>query len=410
MSTYKNLFDNVTPKTDNEAFMKEIKKGKKPVLRLSPKKIAVGGIAAATAAAVTITGYASGWNLSGIIHSWFGSGEDILSKNISEIKTENVSDSFDALDFEIKGAVNDDNIAVIFMDITRTDGKIFDCEEYHALDVNGEPYRYSDGTPAITVPDMRFNASALEIIPVEPKYDYVDGEVYSVFDSLDEPVYGIKQYVVKDGNPSDNKLTLAICLNKAEISSAAEYLQLELYNFTSEKLRFRNEKNRIIAESYNTESLRGYWSADISLDFAECEKAEITPDDTISLDFYNHAATLDDLEHKMLDFTLTKLSVSPVSVSMSLEAPLYDETMYLFISDIGEVVLKDGSIVKFAENNNMPYFINEDGSALPDDISDIAPYYDRGEKWLFTNTFMLETPVDINEIDYVKIGNKTFSF
>ena len=410
MSIYKDYFESITPDKSDEAFAESIVNAKKTKIKISPKKYAVAGIAAATAAAVTITGYASGWDLSEIIHSWFGENDEFVINNITPVAAENIADNFSALDFEVKGALSDDNIAVVFVDVTRMDGKNFDCAEYHAADNKSKPYYHYDGSPAILTPDNIFSADCYAIIGTEPREIYDDSKLYEIrYDNI-EPVYGVKTYGVKDTNPTDNRITVAVCINKTEIPEKAEYLNLELYGFRTQKYTYSYENGHTIAEYYTTETINGHWNADINFDYAECEKLTSVPYETISLDFYNHASSPEALRHEMLDFTLTELTVSPISVSLAFEAPLYDEVMYQSINGIGEVVLKNGEVVKFGDKNDIPFFINEQGAAVAPEISGMTPYYERGEKWRFENKFMLETPIDINEIDYVKIGEKTFEF
>lgn len=411
MSIYKHFYDNISPEKSNAEFTAEILAAEKSKIKISTKKFAAAGIAAATAAAVTVTGFASDWSFGEILNSWFSGKADAVSDNISTVSVNNVSDEFDALDFEVMGGVNDEDFAVIFIDVTRTDGKNFDLNEYTVLDKNsGEPYRFSDGKTAVNTPDVRFGTHADAFYSIEPINSYKDGELSETIIRECEEVYGIKQYAVDDGKPNDNKLTMAVAINKAEIENEFDYINLSLYKFKTERETLYLEGEHNVAEEYVTETLNGCWSADISLDFAKCEKLTSTPDETVSLEFYNNAQTVNDLRHEFLDFTLTSLNVSPISVSLTLEAPLYDKVMYQFISDIGEVVLKDGTAVKFGEDIGSPFFISEDGSALSPEIADIAPYYERGNKWLIKNTFMLEKPIDINDVDYVKIGDKTFKF
>lgn len=411
MSIYKNLFDNISPEKPDNEFVAEILAVKKPDIKINPKKLTAAGIAAATAAAITVTGFASSQSFGEILHSWFNGKADIISSNISEISVNNASDNFEALDFEVMGAVNDEDLAVIFIDVTRTDGSCFDLEKYIVPDKNsGEPYRYHDGKEAEDTPDIRFSAHADACYSVEPVTRYKNGEPYEATISECEEILGIKQYIVDDGKPSDNKLTMAVCINKSEIENEFDYITLSLFTLKTERKTLSLVNGKNFAESYVTETLSGNWSADISLDFAECEKLAASPYETVSLEFYNNAQTIEALRHEQLDFTLTNLSVSPVSVCLNLEAPLHDEVMYQFISDIGEVVLKDGTAVKFGEDISSPFFINEDGGALSPEIADIAPYYNRGDKWIIKNTFMLERPIDISDVNYVRIGNKTFNF
>lgn len=50
----------------------------------------------------------------------------------------------------------------------------------------------------------------------------------------------------------------------------------------------------------------------------------------------------------------------------------------------------------------MPYFYNETGNLLGNDKN-----YD---KWNIKETYLLNEPVDLQQIDYVKIGEKEFKF
>lgn len=421
MSIYKNFYDSITPEKDNAAFAYEIKNSRRPVKKPNIKRFAVAGVAAATAAAVTITGSANGWDFGSIIHSWFGENEDIALENATPVTAENVTDNFDALDFEIRGAVSDDNIAVIFMDVTRTDGKGFDGAEYEVLWENGRVV-YSDNInkiPMTDIPKITFDTAETTIYtskPTETLYDE-NGELCEIRHVSEPYLPAIKQFIVDDGNPADNLMTMAICLDVSEIKQNNENtIFLNLSDLTTQKLyrpglEKQTRKGVILLNWFTDEEITGSWSADISFDFEESKKISVNPNEKVELTFFNHTPDPEKLQTVLLEFTLTELSVSDVSVSLTLEAPLYDEPMYQFINETGELVLKDGTTIKFGEDSQYsPYFVFQQGEALEPEIQDIAPYYERGGKWIIEDKFMLETPIDINEVDYVKIGEKTFEF
>ncbi len=414
---YKKIFDDsfstLTPLTVNEEIIRNVteraeKMEKKKRISINKPVIAVCAAVAAVAVGTISVGAASGWNLPEIIHSWFGGNESIAMENLADVTAENITDNFSKLDFEIKGAISDDNITSIFMEVTRTDGRNFDCGEYHALDENGEPYYHYDGKAAICTPVNIFSTVCNAFVSSESEEIYRENELYEIRTGGCETVYGIKTYEIKDTDPSDNKITVAVCIDKTEIDEKTEYIELELSGFKSQRYIYSYENGKTIAECDVTETINGFWNAEIFLDFEECEKTVLNPDEIISLDFYNHASTLDSLRHEMIDFTLTELIVSPISVGMNFEAPLYDEIMYQYIYDIGEVVMKDGEVVKFGKNSDIPFFIKEYGSAIDSEFANA--YYERGDKWIFNNKYMLEKPIDINQIDYVEIGNKVFEF
>lgn len=421
MSIYKNFYDNITPKTSNEQFTESIIKAEKPKIRISPKKYAVAGITAVTAATVTITGSANGWDFDSIIHSWFGGNEEIVHENVIDVTAENICNNFDELDFEIAGAVNDDNIAVIFMNITRTDGKSFDGAEYEVLWENGR-VAYSDNInkiPMTDIPKIAFDAAGTTVYTNERIENYYDenGELTEIRNAADVYTPTVKQFIVDDGNPSDNMLTMAICLDVSEIKKNDENtVFLNLSDLTTTKLyrpglEKQTKRGVILFNCFTEEEITGSWSADISLNFKESNKISVYPDEKLELPFFNHTPEPEKLQKVVLEFTLTELSVSDVSVSLKLEAPLYDEPMYQFIQDMGELVLKDGTSIKFGEHSqDSPYFVFQQGEALAPEIAAFAPYYERGDKWLVEDKFMLEKPIDINEVDYVKIGEKIFEF
>ena len=321
---------------------------------------------------------------------------------LMQINAENVVTKGENVDIEIAGAAYCDGIGTVFMNITRNDGEIFDLAEYSIPDTNGNPYIYDDGVMAAAIPDIKFayHNTSVDITKPIPGNE---GSLYT--DSL--PV-SVKQYIVKDENSSDNKVTIASCFDISELKETNAALHFELSCLTTSRQRITGKKKAVMADGevktvYITEEeiyeeLDCGWAGDLSLCFNESEKRVITPKETVSLEFYNQSGN----SRRYYDFSLEKLTVSNFSVSMELEATTPDEWLLPFIYDIGEIVLKNGKTIEFGNHGEVPYFYKETGNLLGNDKN-----YD---KWNIKETYLLNEPVDLQQIDYVKIGEKEFKF
>lgn len=154
MSIYKDFYDSITPEKSNEQFADSIINAEKPKMKISPKKFAAAGIAAATAAAVTVTGYASGWDYSAVFNQIFGEKSANIENHIVSEATE-ICDDIDHLDFEIVAAAADRQGVLVIVDVTPQ---------------NGLP----EELPADILDDLRFgiyyensHRSSLSIHPIE---------------------------------------------------------------------------------------------------------------------------------------------------------------------------------------------------------------------------------------------------
>lgn len=121
MSIYKNFYDNITPEKSNEQFADSIINAKKPKMKTSPKKITAAAIAAATGLAVTVTGYASGWDYGAVFNEIFGEKSANIQTHLVTEATE-VCDDIDHLDFEIAAAAADRQGVLVIIDITPQNG------------------------------------------------------------------------------------------------------------------------------------------------------------------------------------------------------------------------------------------------------------------------------------------------
>ncbi len=401
MNAYKKLYDGIAPEKSSAEFTEEIIKGR-TAHKTKGKGFTAAAIAAAAACAVSVTACAYTWGFGDILRSWFGAEEESLTDMLMQVNAENVITKGENVDIEIAGAAYCDGIGTVFMDITRTDGEVFDLSEYNIPDTNGNPYIYDDGVMATATPDIRFAYQNTSIDIIKP----IPGNESSLYtESL--PV-GVNQYIVKDENPSDNKVTIAACFNIGELTETNAVLHFELSDLTTSRQRITGKEEAIMANgkaktAYRTEEekyeeLDCGWAGDLGLTFKESEKRVITPKETVSLEFYNQSGD----SRRYCDFSLERLTVSNFSVSMELEAPVPDEWLLPFIYDIGEIVFKNGETVEFGNHGLVPYFYKETGNALGNSAN-----YD---KWNIKETYLLNEPVDLQQIDYVIIGEKEFKF
>lgn len=121
MSIYKDYFENITPEKDNEKFAESIINAEKPKMKISPRKITAAAVAAATAMAVTVTGYASGWDYSAVFGQIFGNRAVNIEGNYVKQATVTKND-FDYLDIEISAIVADKYTVMTVFDITGKNG------------------------------------------------------------------------------------------------------------------------------------------------------------------------------------------------------------------------------------------------------------------------------------------------
>ncbi len=118
-------FSALTPLTANEEIIRNVteraeKKSMKKTFKLRKPVIALCAVTAA-AAAVTVTGYASGWNYSAVFNQIFGEKSANIESLIVPEATE-ICDDIEHLDFEIVAAAADRQSAIIIIDVTPQNG------------------------------------------------------------------------------------------------------------------------------------------------------------------------------------------------------------------------------------------------------------------------------------------------
>ncbi len=386
MSIYKNFYDNISSEKTNEQFASEIKNSVKPVKKLNVRKFMPVGIAAAAMALATVTASAAGWDLSGVINSIFKGGNNAITENIADVTVQNVISKTDETTIEVLGGLKDNNWTAVFLEVTRNDGMIFDNSKHAVRYKNGEVCEECDWEFAYDVKlDIAWNYGA---VPVA------------------------RQFAVDDGCPNDNRMTFAVCFETEELEKYGDMVNLMINSviveeyYIKEELTNENGDKTWSLASKLVEVPDCYWSADIKTEIEKNIVKEIPFNEKLAVSFYNHAPTVETLEHTDIDFMLKELAISDFSLSVRLEAPVYSETMYfeLFYFN-GEVVLKDGTEVSFGGDPKRAFWYQY--NALDYGVNVII---DKNEPWVVKVSCMLEKPIDLEEIDYVTINGTRFGF
>ncbi len=390
MSKFKDYFNVIEPLTDNEKFAAEVKRAARPKRKSRRSLIAIAS-AAAAAAVLTVTASAAyDWNLGEAVREFFGSRkaeENIITADV--ISSEN---SFKDLNISIKGAVRDKAFTIVFLDIERTDGEVFDCQPYAVTELDGTAILTEDGTANTYYPKYGF-------LSVLPEISFYDGSI-----SKYAPT---RQYLLDDGDPTDSRITLAVCMDTnhpfygiEDREFVSKSVKLELKGFKGNKHHGIKGKKSINLIPYETVNMYGGFSCEIDLGHSETESRTVYPNGTALLRAYSQSNNPDKIEDTDFDFTVKKLTVSSCSVSVSLERSTPDETEYIDAWNFGAVIMKDGSELKF--DYESPSSIMEGGN-----ITHIAGMDDNGGKWTVTASFVLPKTVNIDDIEAVRIGDLT---
>ncbi len=390
MSKFKDYFDEIAPLTDNEKFAAEVKRAARPKKKSRRTFIAIAS-AAAAAAMLTVTASAAyEWNLGEAVRAFFGgrkAEENIISADV--ISAEN---SFEDLNISIKGAVRDKAFTIVFLDIERTDGEAFDCSPYVLTETDGTELIGKNGITYSESPEYGFDS-------VLPTINYIGGG-----SSQYAPT---SEYVLDDGDPTDSRITLAVCMDTShpfygieDRDFVSKSVKLELKGFKGNKHHGIKGKKSIYLIPYETVNMYGEFSCEIDLGHSETESRTVYPNGTAALRAYSQSNDPDNIGFTNFDFTVKELTVSSCSVSVSLERSTPDETEYIDTSNFGALIMKDGTEIKFDGYKN-PSSVNESGNITHIDG------LDNGGRWTVDASVVLPKTVNIDEIEAVRIGDLT---
>lgn len=356
------------------------------VRKIKKRRRRMGTVCAAAAVvlSVTVTSAAAAynWDIRAITAAWFGGRTENIAENILEITAENVTNSFENLVIEPKGAVYDENLAIVFMEIARTDGEIFDCLPYEALTTDGEPY--PNGSLDTKSPQYRFGT-----------YDmYVPAGENSWYAKR----FFSRYFIVGDDDPADERITAAFCMDSRSLSSEHSKLHIEFGNLREDKFTFKPMGTMgTMLNAYTVETINGFWSGDIDFDEVHpCAQRKIAPNSSTEMRVYYQNGN--STEH---EFTVTELSVSQISVNAKMESDNPEEMMFLVEFEVGEVIMRDGSVHPICPDFSVPSFIAEYGNLTGLDVP-------QQDKWEINATFMLQESINPDDAVQIKLGNTVF--
>ena len=356
-------------------------------IRKKRRHIGAACIAAAAVLTTSVTAAAAAynWDIRAITEAWFGGKTEYISDNMFEVTVLNEKNSFDDLVFESKGAVYDENVLIVFMDITRTDGGIFDCTPYTPLFEDGTPYE-GDFEP---VPEHHFKD-----VNVYRTDSFVQDETTYMWDVP----FRTRQYIVSDDDISDGRITMAFCISAENMDKGTNEIHMEFGRLEEERYTIDHVdvQNRIYMNENITEAISGTWSGDVTFEPEPCSIKRIAPYETAEVNVTHQNGDFDKHE-----FTVTELSVSQISLNLKLESELADEMLFFTQFCIGEIIMKDGSIYQICQNIEVPVIVSESGNIIWSGV-------ERPDKWRVNVTYMLREPIDPGDVSAVRIGSTVF--
>lgn len=410
MSIFKNYFDGIDTRTNTADECGEIRERASKIKKR--RKIASSTLGVTLAVMMTTTvavSAAGGWDITEIIGRWFKGNTESIMDNLSEVTVlELEENNFGALEITPKGMVTDDNVIVLFMDVTRTNGGVFDQTEYELTDKDGNILYGKDGNAYKEEPYYGFN-----VIYLKANVSYTactDDEVYHNKSDYD---MAVRQYQVDDGDPKDNKMTIAFCFDKTETNELFEYAKDERSGIKDVKLeditlhlcnlkdiRDNGEfiDNGVLLKQYEAENIPLIWNAKLSLNTPPVDNKTVTPNSNTTIKVTD-AGGMNEYDRS---FKVTNISVSKISLSFDLEAPVLDFWNMPVYYDISAIIMKNGDVIELTKELG----IVRDMRSLTRHIT----YTE--EDGASTNwehmSIILKDPVDPNDVAAVRIGDTTF--
>lgn len=423
MSAFKNYFDGIDTKANTSAECGEIRsKAAKIKKRRKAAASAVGVTLAVMMTTTVAVSAAGGWNITEIIGRWFKGNTASITDNLSVVTAENAENEFEFLDIAPNGAVIDDNMIIFFIDVTRNDGNIFNCEEYAMTTTDGSFAYDSDGEKIMDIPQHYFNSMDLKFalnITEENGFNY-DAEYETA----------VRQYLVDDGSSSDNKITIAFCCDRAALESqlgekcytvfgteVVDISDVKRCEFKSVKLNVGSLTNRtdfVLSQSkvdghYNfagcsTEKIDGSWNGELMFDIKPTKSVTIEPNKSSTFEVRPTGGNEDVVPEKYdYSFNVDKITLSQMSVSFDISAEAPELGSYIETHKIGEIIMKNGDTVTIQPYTLVPCMYHETGN-----VNAILPPEQRRTKWEIGASVMLTEPIDPDEVEAVRLGDTTF--
>ena len=417
MSAFKNYFDEIDTRANTAAECGEIRSRAAKIKKR--RKIVSSGLGVTLAVMMTTTVAVSavgGWDITEIIGRWFKGNSASVMDNLSEVTVLELDENtFGALELNPRGVVTDENVIILFMDVTRTDGGVFDHTEYEVTDKEGNVVYDGNGNAYKDVPQIHFGVPQARA-NVAYTY-YFDDEVYYDKGEWDMEV---RQYEVDDGNPYDNKMTMAFCFDKTRVDifndaknestgvtdTKLEGITLRLCNLKTTKDHYKlidgegvyEGKTAIYSEAYEDENMPLIWNAKLAFDAVPIDNKTVEPDRSTTITVTDAGG----MSHFDRSFTVKNISVSKISLSFDLEAPFFDFWNMPVYYDISSVIMKNGDVIDVTKERA----IVRDMRSLTKHVTyttfdGVGTNYEQ-------LTVIFKDPIDLNDVAAVRIGDTTF--
>ena len=419
MSTFKNYFDGIDTTANTAAECGEIRSRAAKIKKR--RKIVSSGLGVTLAVMMTTTVAVSavgGWDISEIIGRWFKGNSASVMDNLSEVTVLELDENtFGALELNPRGVITDENVIILFMDVTRTDGGVFDHTEYEVTDKEGNVLYDDNGNAYTDVPWCKIGVPQAKAY-VSWTATVSEDEIYHHKWDWDMEV---RQYEVDDGNPHDNKMTVAFCFDKTNTKEIFEIgktnpqltdmrledITLRLSNITTKKETWElsegsgvyEGKTVINSELYETENLPLIWNATLAIDNIPVEDSKtfksggsttIKVTDNGGMNQYDRS------------FTVKNISMSKLSLTFDLEAPPYAFWNMPEYYDITSVILKNGDSIDVTKEQELVRGMRSlTRSGNYTDLDGVRTDYEHF-------TLIFKDPIDLNDVAAVRIGDTTF--
>lgn len=424
MSIFKNYFDGIDTRTNTAAECGEIRERASKIKKR--RKIASSTLGVTLAVMMTTTvavSAAGGWDITEIIGRWFKGNTASITDNLSVVTAENKENKFEFLDIAPNGAVIDENMIIFFIDVTRNDGNIFDCAEYTRTTKDGNIFYNFDGETVTDIPRYDFDVIDLKFV-----LDISIGEDIKYDSELGTQV---RQYVVDDGNQSDNKITIAFCCDRSSIesqmggidkmvvgSNVIDISDAFRYDIKSAKLKigaledrrdhilYQNEADgSYYIEGFNTERITGGWNGELMFDIKPAKTVTVEPNSPSTFKVHPDKANADGiLEEYDYSFNVDKITLSQMSISFDISAKAPEQQRFIETWKIGEIIMKNGDTLTIQPHSLIPCLYHESGN-----MNEILPLeYRSSTIWQISGSVMLTEPIDPDEVEAVRLGDTTF--
>lgn len=400
MSIFNEYLDNINIETDiDNEFRRIISKAEKIKKHRKIKSCMVGALAAGMMTTTVAIGASYNWSITEIMEAWFGENTPTLAENISIVTAENVENNFEHLNIIPNGAVVDDNMIIIFLDVERTDGNNFDCKNYTVTDTNGNVFYDDNNKTFEEIPfyDLDIVDSKAVVNAINNDYEYSY-----------ETAIPVRQYMVSDEYSDDNKITLAFCFDKTTITGNGENdiehhaeinsIKLNLKYLEGRKVNIIKKNGVLHYDKYVFEKSGGSWNGELKLDMQHGKQITIEPNKTaiFNIESSNSDGTLEKTDY---NFNVKKISISQMSIGFELEGESPETSSSLYSHSMGEIIMKNGETIVICPDDRTPVIRREGGN---------DPSINSSDKWEVNMSIMLKKPIDLNDISQVRIGNKIF--